>query len=263
MKTEMAATVRVSRRFDASAERVFDACLDPAAAAQFLFATGAGRMVRADIDARVGGSYCFVDRRDGEDVEHRGSYLEIDRPRRLVFTFVVPKYSTVETRVTVEIEPHDTGCELTLTHQGVLAEYASRTESGWVAILEGLAAVVGRKEVAVSFLRLVASGKVREAYNAYVGLGFRHHNPFFRSGADALRAAMEENAKKNSNKVLEIQRVLADGPFVAVHSRVRQNPDDRGGAAVHIFRVENDRIVEFWDIGQAVPEAVANEDGMF
>lgn len=179
MKTEMAATVRVSRRFDASAERVFDAWLDPAAAARFLFATGAGRMVRADIDARVGGSYCFVDGRDGEDVEHRGRYLEIDRPRRLVFTFVVPTYSTVETRVTVEIEPPDTGCELTLTHQGVLPEYESRTESGWVAILEGLAAVVGRKVVAVSFLRLVASGKIRGHIARMSGLDFGITTPSF------------------------------------------------------------------------------------
>jgi uncharacterized protein YndB with AHSA1/START domain len=77
-------------------------------------------MVRADIDARIGGSYCFVDRRDGEDVEHTGTYLEMDRPRRLVFTFWVPKYSTATTRVTVEIVRLETGCELTLTHDGVL-----------------------------------------------------------------------------------------------------------------------------------------------
>ncbi len=47
--------VRVTRRFDASAERVFDAWLGPAKASRFLFATPAGQMVRADIDARVGG----------------------------------------------------------------------------------------------------------------------------------------------------------------------------------------------------------------
>lgn len=139
MNAEPNVTVRVSRRFSASAERVFDAWLDPDRAGRWLFATPAGQMVRAEIDACVGGQFAFVDRRDGEDVEHVGEYLEIDRPRRLVFTFAVPKYSTVSTRVTVEIQPMGTGCELTLTHENVLPDYGTRTEAGWTMILNRLA----------------------------------------------------------------------------------------------------------------------------
>ena len=95
-------------------------------------------MVRVESDARAGGKFVFVDRRDGEDVEHTGEYVEIDRPRRLVFTFAVPKYSPLVTRVTIDIEPTETGCDLALTHDGVLPEWASRSESGWTMILEGL-----------------------------------------------------------------------------------------------------------------------------
>lgn len=144
MNADTAATVQVSRRFDAPAERVFDAWLDPEKASTFLFATATGRMIRADVDARLGGAFCFVDRRDGEDVEHTGTYLVIDRPRRLVFTFAVPKYSAAITRVTIEIVPVDGGCELTLTHEGVLPDYAGRTEAGWTAILEGLWSTLSR-----------------------------------------------------------------------------------------------------------------------
>jgi len=133
-------TVRVTRRFDAPAERIFDAWLDPKTAGRWLFATATGRMVRVEIDARIGGRFIFVDRRDGEDVEHRGEYLDIDRPRRLVFTFGVPKYSSETTRVCIDIVPLDTGCELTLTHEGVLPEYAERTKAGWTEILGRLAA---------------------------------------------------------------------------------------------------------------------------
>jgi uncharacterized protein YndB with AHSA1/START domain len=142
MNTEASATVRVTHRFTASAERVFDAWLDPKRAGKWLFATPSGQMVRVEIDARVGGSFVFVDRRDGEDVEHTGEYVEIDRPRRLVFTFTVPKYSSKVTRVTVEIGRAGAGCELTLTHEGVLPDYASQTESGWKSILERLAATL-------------------------------------------------------------------------------------------------------------------------
>src|ERR1700693_2388225 len=139
MPNTTSATVRVARHFDASAERVFDAWLDPHSAGQWLFATPTGRMVRIAIDARVGGTFVFVDRRGGEDIEHTGEYLEIDRPRRLVFTFTVPKYSALCTRVAIDIVPAASGCDLTLVHEGVLPEYRDRTQSGWQGILAALA----------------------------------------------------------------------------------------------------------------------------
>lgn len=135
--------LQVTHRFDASPERVFDAWLDPEKASRWLFTTATGCMVRAEIDARVGGTFNFTDRRDGEDVEHVGEYLEIERPRRLVFTFGVPKYSPLSTRVTVDILPLGSGCQLTLTHEGVLPEYASRTEAGWGMLLDALAKSLG------------------------------------------------------------------------------------------------------------------------
>ena len=140
MTSDTQPTVRVTRRFDAPAERVFDAWLDPKTAGRWLFATATGQMVRVEIDARIGGRFIFVDRRDGEDVEHCGEYVDIDRPRRLVFTFGVPKYSTERTRVCIDIVPRESGCELTLTHEGVLPEYAERTQAGWTEILGRLAA---------------------------------------------------------------------------------------------------------------------------
>jgi predicted SnoaL-like aldol condensation-catalyzing enzyme len=120
-----------------------------------------------------------------------------------------------------------------------------------------------RKEVAFSFLRAAASGKVREAYQKHLAPNFKHHNPFFRSDADSLMKAMEEAAAKNPNKSLEVQRAIEEGDLVAVHSRVRQKPGDIGAAVVHIFKFEGDRIAELWDMGQPVPENSPNEHGMF
>ncbi len=137
--------VRVSRHFAAPAERVFDAWLDPEKACKFLFATPTGQMVRVEIDPRVGGKFAIVERRDGQDAEHLGEYLEIDRPRRLVFVYGVAMYSTTVDRVTVKIRPLDTGCELTLTHDlsPEYAGYASRCEQSWAGILAGLSASLG------------------------------------------------------------------------------------------------------------------------
>jgi uncharacterized protein YndB with AHSA1/START domain len=131
-------TLRINRHFDASPERVFDAWLDPATAGRWLFSAPNGEMVKVDIDARVGGHFRFCDRRDGEDVDHVGEYLEIDRPRRLVFTFGVPKYSEAMTRVSIDIVPLGSGCELTLLHEAVLPEWAEQTKEGWTGILEHL-----------------------------------------------------------------------------------------------------------------------------
>jgi uncharacterized protein YndB with AHSA1/START domain len=137
-KTNAPVIVRVTHRFDASAERVYDAFLDPAKAAVFMFATPTGQIVRCELDARVGGKFSIVDRRDGEDVLHTGEYLELDRPRRLVFTFSVPKYSPIADRVTIEITPLSRGCELVLTNELLPenAPWAEATHKGWTDILD-------------------------------------------------------------------------------------------------------------------------------
>jgi uncharacterized protein YndB with AHSA1/START domain len=145
MSTQAPAVVRVTHRFRAPAERVFDAWLDPAMASRFLFATPTGQMVRTDIDPRVGGTFVITERRDGEDAEHTGEYLEIDRPRRLVFTFLVPKHSRTPARVEIDIVPLEGGCELTLTQTmpAEFAGYTDRSREGWTHIVRGLAAVLG------------------------------------------------------------------------------------------------------------------------
>jgi len=119
------------------------------------------------------------------------------------------------------------------------------------------------KDAAVSFLKLAASGKVSEAYSRFVGAGFRHHNPFFEGSAEALMAAMEENARQNPSKAVEVKCVVAEGELVVVHFHVRHKPGDLGAAVVHIFRFEKGRIVELWDLGQPVPDRSPNQYGMF
>ena len=122
---------------------------------------------------------------------------------------------------------------------------------------------MNNKENAVSFLKMAASGNVSEAYSKFVGVDFRHHNAFFEGTAQALQAGMEENARQNPTKVFEVKRVIAEGDLVVTHSHVRQKPGDLGAAVVHIFRFENGKIVELWDLGQPIPAESINKNGMF
>jgi len=119
------------------------------------------------------------------------------------------------------------------------------------------------KETALEFLRLCARGDSKEAFRLYVAPGFKHHNAFFKGDADTLWKAMEDAAKEYPNKIFETKRALQDGNLVAVHSHIRQVPDSLGAAVMHIFRFENNSIVEMWDFGQPVPENSPNENGMF
>jgi uncharacterized protein YndB with AHSA1/START domain len=145
MKKQTSVVASVQRRFDKSAERVFDAFLDPEKAGRFMFSTPTGQMVKVEIDARVGGRFNFVDRRAGEDVEHHGEYLELERPSRLVFTLSVPKYADEVDRVAIDIVPEaGGGCVLTLTHEmdAKFTDIKRQVEAGWADMLDGVAVVL-------------------------------------------------------------------------------------------------------------------------
>jgi two-component system, cell cycle response regulator DivK len=139
--------VRVTRRFEAPPEAVFDAWLDEKTAGAWLFATPEGEMVRVEIDPRVGGRYEIVERRDGEDVLHTGAYEEIERPRRLVFTLQVPKYAPNSDRVSIDVAPAEGGSELTLTQSVSDGAPASpeQIERGWGKVLTTLAREIERQ----------------------------------------------------------------------------------------------------------------------
>ena len=138
LEAQQYSVLRVTRRYGAPAARVFNAWLDPEVAGRWLFATASRPMAHVEIDARVEGSFCFVDRRDGEITEYTGEYIEIVPHRRLVFTLSIEEHPPAITRVMVEIAPLKKGCELKLTHENVPQDRASHIEGRWTGILYGL-----------------------------------------------------------------------------------------------------------------------------
>ncbi|HKQ80442.1 MAG TPA: SRPBCC family protein [Blastocatellia bacterium] len=143
---EPSVKVSVSRRFSVSPERVFDACLDPEMIGKWMFgaAVREEEVLRIAVDARVGGSFSFLVRRQGEEIDHIGKYREIVRPRRLVFTWGIAGESDDESVVIIEIVPLGTGAELTLTHEldPKWADYASSAEASWAKMLDAFVATL-------------------------------------------------------------------------------------------------------------------------
>ena len=157
MPTESYTKAQLTHHFNASPERVFAAWVNPNMMRKWLFMS-AGSDVEAKIvqnEARVGGKWLIKDFRDGQEYEGDGEYLEIDPPRRLVFTFRMLQFSPTIDRVIVEIEPEEKGCLVTLTQeitvphdesmapehiQMMLTEYEQGTKQGWSEMFDLLEA---------------------------------------------------------------------------------------------------------------------------
>jgi len=149
--------VRVTHRYNVPVDRVFDAWLTPAQAARFLFATRTGNVLHCEIEPEVGGSFTVTDRRpvgDGDesffDAQHRGTYMQIERPSRLVFDFSVEPHWGDTTRVTLDFVPMGASIsELVLTHnlgEGADAKAtAERARLGWTRMLDQLDKVLSTR----------------------------------------------------------------------------------------------------------------------
>jgi predicted SnoaL-like aldol condensation-catalyzing enzyme len=111
-------------------------------------------------------------------------------------------------------------------------------------------------------LENAASGKLDEAYSL-VGPNFRHHNAYFPGDVESLKAGMADADKQFPNTKLDVQRAIAEGDLVAVHSRVQHAPERPAIAVVHIFRFEAEKIAELWDVGMEVPQDSPNQNGAF
>jgi predicted SnoaL-like aldol condensation-catalyzing enzyme len=120
-----------------------------------------------------------------------------------------------------------------------------------------------RKTAAVDFLQRVVAGQIEEAYEKYIDPRGRHHNGFTPAGFPALKKGMIEADQMFPNKRWTVKHVLGDGDLVAVHSHMVLIPGKTELATFHLVRFEGDRIVEFWDVAQPIPEALPNQNGMF
>jgi predicted SnoaL-like aldol condensation-catalyzing enzyme len=119
------------------------------------------------------------------------------------------------------------------------------------------------KKNVVEFYEKALNQKDFEAASRYLGPRYTQHNPVAADGPEGLKAFIQFLRDKFPSSRSEIKRVFADGDYVIVHVHAMREPGTRGRAIIDIFKLENGKIVEHWDVGQDIPEKAANPNGMF
>ncbi|KGT78996.1 polyketide cyclase [Bradyrhizobium japonicum] len=132
----------------------------------------------------------------------------------------------------------------------------------------GAALAAGAQEEAnraavLAFYEKGLNQKDADAALAYVGNRYVQHNPNASDGPDGFRKFIGFLREKFPNAHSEIKRSFVDGDFVILHVHSVREPGSRGRAIVDIFKLENGKIVEHWDVVQDIPENPANDNTMF
>jgi uncharacterized protein YndB with AHSA1/START domain len=135
--SSMTAAVVVRRTISASAADIFDAWLEPEALAAWM-RPGTIRSTVAHVEPRVGGAYEITMQGSSGPIVHKGVYREIDRPRRLVFTWLSPGTEWKETLVTVDFVELGKQTEVVVTHEQLSESAKPSHRNGWNSGLQHL-----------------------------------------------------------------------------------------------------------------------------
>ncbi len=119
------------------------------------------------------------------------------------------------------------------------------------------------KKTVLEFYEKGLNQKDFEAASRYFGPRYTQHNPNAADGPEGFKAFLQFLREKFPNSHSEIKRAFADGDYVILHVHAVREPGTRGVAIVDIFKLENGKIVEHWDVVQPIPEKSANSNGMF
>ena len=116
------------------------------------------------------------------------------------------------------------------------------------------------KETALKFLETCALKNPKTAFAEYTNANFKHHNQYFAGDGETLMNAMIEADKTQPNKAFVVKQVFETDDRVACYSLVTK--DAMEIAVVHMFRFENGKISEMWDVGQIIEKDSPNKNGM-
>jgi len=143
MREDPDRVLHMTRRVEASPERVYDAWTDPKFAALWLFTGPTSEKHTCEMDARPGGRWTITDTRDGTLYTATGEFIEADRPHKLSLTFAMPQFSPEFDLITVTFERDGDGCIMRFRQEGIAQVAKAPSESGWTPMFLGLAKAIG------------------------------------------------------------------------------------------------------------------------
>jgi len=119
------------------------------------------------------------------------------------------------------------------------------------------------KNTVLAFYDAAINQKDFDAAAKFLGPRYVQHNPRAADGPEGLKAFLAFLRDKFPDYHSDIKRSFADGDYVILHVHNVPTPGSRGNAIVDIFKLENGKIVEHWDVRQEIPEQSANSNTMF
>jgi predicted SnoaL-like aldol condensation-catalyzing enzyme len=119
------------------------------------------------------------------------------------------------------------------------------------------------KKMVVEFYERAINEKDFEAASQFLGSRYTQHNPAGVDGAEGLKGFLQFLKKTFPHSKAEIKRVFADGDYVILHVHSVREHGSLGRAVVDIFKVEDGKVVEHWDVIQDIPESPMNSNTMF
>lgn len=117
------------------------------------------------------------------------------------------------------------------------------------------------KKIAIEFYNAALNEKNWEKTRSMIGNRYVQHNLNAVDGPEGLKAHIEYLKREFPKNHGEIKHALADGDLVALHVHNKRSPEVRGNAVVDLFRIENGKVVEHWDVVQAIPEPDKAKNG--
>ncbi|HEX7709944.1 MAG TPA: ester cyclase [Sphingomonadaceae bacterium] len=118
-------------------------------------------------------------------------------------------------------------------------------------------------DLVLAMFREVLNPMDSGAVDQFIAEGYIQHNQSVAPGRQPLKDFLDMIREATPEAVHDVKRAFVDGDHVIVHYHVRRWPDDLGWAVVDIFRVENGKVAEHWDVMQDVVEGGPNPLGPF